>query len=229
MPSVCPGPGWAAKWPRSTQCTHTPQDGCAGTLAAPTPCSWLAALARAHGAMCCCPGAAPAARAWLCSCCARLGAPRWAAVTGSQWDLGVLVPLCWGSNSSWPTMLALPSSCWSKRTGGAGVEWTKVSAGVPHHTMPPLLTPHCPQEAAERGLTSCAACLILQGPCKTVLCSEPDVSAGLQTTRVTDYCVTTHLLCLPPASPDISVVTVASSSCHHLSPSVTHTTLRLGH
>jgi len=55
----------------------------------------------------------------------------------------------------------------------------------------------------------------------------PDVSAGLQITRVTDYCVTTCLLCLPPALSHISVVTVASSSCHHLSPSVTHATLDL--
>lgn len=64
--------------------------------------------------------------------------------------------------------------------------------------------------------------LILQEKRRTVARSVPDVSAGLQITRVTDYCVTTHLLRLPPALSYISVVTVASSSSHRLSPSVTH-------
>lgn len=159
---------------------------------------------------------------------ARVIAPWWAA-GGSQWDLGSLSHCAGESNTSCTTMLALSSSCSSKSTGGAGLERTKVSAGLLYHTMPPLLTPHYPQEDAERDLTSCAACLIFQEPCRTVACLEPNVSAGLQTTQVTDCCVTTHLLCLPPALSGISVVTVVSSSCHHLSPSVTYTTLRLGH
>lgn len=112
-----------------------------------------------------------------------------------------------------------------------GLELTEIPAvDVPHQTVPPLLhIPCCPQEATERDLASSAACLILQEKHRTVACLVPDVSTGLQIARETDYCVTTRLLSLPPALSYISVVTVASSSCHHLSPSVTDTTLRLGH
>ena len=130
-----------------------------------------------------------------------------------------------------PPCRLCPPLAESKGAGGAVLERTEIPAiDVPHQTVPPLLRiPRCPQEAAERGPASSAACLILQEKRRTAARSVPDVSAGLQITRVTDYCVTTCLLCLPPALSYISVVTVASSSCHHLSPSVTRTTLRLGH
>lgn len=52
------------------------------------------------------------------------------------------------------------------------------------------------------------------------MCSMPDASAVLQIIQVTDYCVTTCLLCVPPALSYISVVTAASPAtitCHHQS------------
>lgn len=65
-----------------------------------------------------------------------------------------------------------------------------------------------------------AACLILQEKQSTQVCSMPDASAVLQIIQVTDYCVTTCLLCVPPALSYISVVTAASPAaitCHHQS------------
>lgn len=49
------------------------------------------------------------------------------------------------------------------------------------------------------------------------MCSVPAAPAVLQVIQVTDYCVTTCLLCVPPALSYISVVTVASPACHHQS------------
>lgn len=209
VPRARLGCGWLC----SMQCTHRPpgwpcrHPGCTYTLLWPGQGSWgHLLLLQGTG-------------------CARGGVLQWALDLSGT--LGSLSRCAGGSSTSCSTMVTLPCSCWSKDTGGAGLEWTKGSAGVPHHATPSQ--PSLSTEAAERGLVSCAACLIPQEPCRTVACSEPDVSAGLQTTQVTDYCLTTRLLCLPPALSDISVVTVESSSCHHLSPSVTHTTPRLGH
>lgn len=163
--------------------------------------------------------------------------PGWVArggklVARAQWDLGLLA-LLWQGGPTPPVQPSwlCPPLAESEGAGRARLERTETPAiDVPHQPVTPLLCiPRCPREAAERGLASSAACVIRQEKHRTVACSVPDVSAGLQINRVTDYCVTTCLLCLPPALSYISVVTVASSSCHHLSPSVTHTTLRLGH
>lgn len=129
MQSVCPGPGWAVSGYAPPNAPKPPR---IAMLA-----SWLHSLLLAG-----CPGrglwgyvllpwgSAPAAWDWLC----QGGCP-----TVGSWSLdlsGALRSLshcAGGSNTSCTTMLALPS-CWSKSTGGAGLEWTKVSAGVPHHT-----------------------------------------------------------------------------------------------
>lgn len=221
---MCPGLGWATSGHGAPSAPTAPRAGCPGTRAAPHHCSWPAAPA--GGSWSC------VLLAWSCSC--RKGPASEGAVpglvasggqpvAGAQRDLGLLV-LLWQGGPTPPARPCrlCPPLAEMEGAGGAGLERTEISAvDVSHQIVPPLLW--------ERDLASSAACLIRQEKRRTAARSVPDVSAGLQINRVTDYCVTTCLLCLPPALSYISVVTVASSSCHHLSPSVTRTTLRLGH